>query len=81
MSGVHDHIASTVSLARVLLSGLNKAQETTSIRTATLALILETFIDNSSSNQNMRVMESSGKEIGSLMASFAAVREQHGKQP
>jgi hypothetical protein len=81
MAGVHDHVASTVALARVLLSGLDRSQENTPVRTATLALVLETFIDSASSNQNVRVQESSGKEIGTLMASFAAVKGQHGNQP
>jgi hypothetical protein len=81
MAGVHDQLASTVALARVLLSGLVRTQEYTQIRTATLALILETLIENGSSNQNMRVQESSGKEVGTLMASFAAVKGQHGNQP
>ena len=81
MAGVHDKLASTVSLARVLLSGLDHSQEYTQVRVATLALILETLIDTGSTNQNMRVQESSGKEIGSLMASFAAVKGQHGNQP
>ena len=78
MAGVHDHVASTVALARVLLSGLNRTQEYTQVRTATLALILDTLIETGSSNQNMRVMESSGKEIGTLMASFASVKGQNG---
>jgi len=78
MAGVHDHVASTVALARVLLSGIDRSQEYTQVRTATLALLLETFIDTGSSNQNMRVQESSGKEIGNLMASFASVKGQHG---
>jgi len=80
MAGVHDHVASTVALARVLLSGIDRSQEYTPVRTATLALLLETFIDTGSSNQNLRVQESSGKEIGSLMASFASVKGQHGNQ-
>jgi hypothetical protein len=78
MAGVHDQLASTVSLARVLLSGLDRSQEYTQVRVATFALILETLIENGSTNQNARVQESSGKEIGSLMASFAAVKGQHG---
>jgi len=80
MAGVHDQLASTVSLARVLLSGLNRTQEYTQVRTATLALILDTLIENGSSNQNVRVQESSGKEIGTLMASFASVKGQNGAQ-
>jgi hypothetical protein len=80
MAGVHDQLASTVSLARVLLSGLNRTQEYTQVRTATLALILDTLIENGSSNQNARVQESSGKEIGTLMASFASVKGQNGAQ-
>ena len=80
MAGIHDQVASTVSLARVILGGIDRTQEHTSIRTATLVLILETLIDTGSSNQNMRVMESTGREVSSLMASFASVKEQHGKQ-
>jgi len=77
MAGVEDNVASVVSLARVMLTGLNKAQENTAVRTATLALILETFIDHSTTNQGMRVMESSGKEIGSLIAAFTNMKGEH----
>jgi|FreactcultureFD7_1027221.scaffolds.fasta_scaffold07259_2 phosphoribosyl-dephospho-CoA transferase len=79
MAGVHDQLASTVSLARVILGGVDRTQEHTSVRTATLVLILETLIENNTPLQNARVMESTGREIGSLMASFASVKEQHGK--
>jgi len=79
MAGVHDQLASTVSLARVILGGIDRTQEHTSVRTATLVLILETLIENNTPIQNARVMESTGREIGSLMASFASVKEQHGK--
>ena len=80
MAGIHDHVASNIALARVVLSGLDRRQENTTVRTATLALLLETFIDTGASNQNMRVQESSGKEIGNLMSSFAAVKGQHANQ-
>ena len=79
MAGVHDQLASTVSLARVILGGVDRTQEHTSVRTATLVLILETLIENNTPLQNARVMQSTGREIGSLMASFASVKEQHGK--
>lgn len=79
MAGIHDQLASTVSLARVILGGIDRTQEHTSVRTATLVLILETLIENNTPLQNARVMESTGREIGSLMASFASVKEQHGK--
>ena len=79
MAGVHDQLASTVSLARVILGGVDRTQEHTSVRTATLVLILETLIENNTPLQNARVMESTGREIGCLMASFASVKEQHGK--
>ena len=79
MAGVHDQLASTVSLARVILGGVDRTQEHTSVRTATLVLILETLIENNTPLQNARVMESTRREIGSLMASFASVKEQHGK--
>lgn len=79
MAGVHDQLASTVSLARVILGGVDRTQEHTSVRTATLVLILETLIENNTPLQNARVMESTGREIRSLMASFASVKEQHGK--
>jgi hypothetical protein len=81
MAGVHDQVASTISLARVLLGALDLRQEMTPVRTATLKLILDTFIENASTNQNLRVMESTGNEVGALMAAFTAVKGQHGKQP
>lgn len=75
MAGVHDQLASTVSLARVILGGVDRTQEHTSVRTATLVLILETLIENNTPLQNARVMESTGREIGSLMATFNSIQE------
>ena len=75
MSGIHDQLASTVSLARVILGGVDRTQEHTSVRTATLVLILETLIENNTPLQNARVMESTGREIGSLMATFNSIQE------
>jgi hypothetical protein len=78
MSGVHDQTASTIALARVVLGGLDRTQENSLVRTASLALLLDTLIELGSTNLNGRVSESTGKEVSSLMANFAAVREQHG---
>ena len=75
MAGVHDQLASTVSLARVILGGVDRTQEHTSVRTATFVLILETLIENNTPLQNARVMESTGREIGSLMATFNSIQE------
>ena len=80
MSGIHDQTASTLALARVVLSGLDRTQENSLVRTASLALLLDTLIELGSTNPNGRVSESTGKEVSSLMANFAAVREQHGIQ-
>lgn len=80
MAGIHDHVASNIALARVVLSGLDRRQENTTVRTATLALLLDTLIELGSTNQGGRVSESTGQEIGSLMATFAAVREQNSVQ-
>ena len=80
MAGVHDHVASNIALARVVLSGLDYAQENSLVRTATLKLLLDTLIELGSTNPNGRVSESTGKEVSSLMATFATVREQHGIQ-
>jgi len=80
MAGIHDHVASNIALARVVLSGLDRRQENTTVRTATLALLLDTLIELGSANQGGRVNESTGQEIGSLMATFAAVREQNSVQ-
>lgn len=75
MSGIHDQTASTLALARVVLSGLNRAQENSLVRTASLALLLDTLIELGSTNPNGRVSESTGKEVSSLMATFNSIQE------
>ena len=75
MSGIHDQTASTLALARVVLSGLNRTQENSLVRTASLALLLDTLIELGSTNPNGRVSESTGKEVSSLMATFNSIQE------
>ena len=75
MSGIHDQTASTLALARVVLSGLDRTQENSLVRTASLALLLDTLIELGSTNSNGRVSESTGKEVSSLMATFNSIQE------
>ena len=75
MSGIHDQTASTLALARVVLSGLDRTQENSLVRTASLALLLDTLIELGSTNPNGRVSESTGKEVSSLMATFNSIQE------
>jgi len=74
---IHNQLASTMALARTILSGLDERNEQSSVRTATLILLLETLIDLGAPNQNQRVAEGARTNVKSIMASFAAVKE-HG---
>lgn len=74
---IHDQTASVMSLARTVLAGLDERNEQSSVRTATLVLLLQTLLDLGAPNQNQRVAESARTQINSVMASFTAVKE-HG---
>jgi hypothetical protein len=72
---IHNQTASVVALARNVLTSIDAKREKAEIVTATLVLLLETLIDLGNPAQNDRVAESNGREIRTLMASFAAVAE------
>jgi hypothetical protein len=75
--GIHDQTASVVALARVALNDIDFRQETTVINSARLKLILETFIEVGSPNQNLRVTEANN-EVRTLMSTFQAMQERNG---
>lgn len=42
---MHDHLASKVALARTILSSVDRSSEETTVRTASLCLLLDTLIE------------------------------------
>lgn len=76
---VHDQTASTISLARVILSGVDARKEDTTVKSATLILLLEKLIELGSPNQSVRVSETNN-HVHSLMASFNSLQERNGNQ-
>lgn len=65
---VHDTMASTVNLAKMLRDGLDMSQDTTSMRTATLALLLDTLIRFNEPKQHMQLDASAKKSLAQMIA-------------
>jgi hypothetical protein len=76
---VHDQTASILSLARVTLSGIDARKEDTTVKSATLILLLEKLIELGSPNQTIRVSETNN-HVHSLMATFNSLQERNGHQ-
>ena len=70
---VHDQTASILSLARVMLAGIDVRQENTTVKSAALVLVLNTLLELGAPNQNTRVAEASGN-VKSIMDSFNAMQ-------
>lgn len=75
---IHNQTASVVNLARVRLGEIDLSREFHSIRSDTLKLLLETLIDLGAPEQNMRVAETSTRNITTLMDSLKAAGERNG---
>ena len=74
---VHDQTASIISLARVMLSGVDARQENTAVKSASLILLLEKLIELGSPTQTVRVSETNN-HVHSLMATFNSLQERNG---
>lgn len=70
---IHDELASTVSLARVMLSDLDSARVKTEVDTAQLRLILMTLIENSQPIGHDKMAETAGRTVMGMMAQFATI--------
>lgn len=71
---VHDHTASVVSLARALRGALDESKEMTSIKTASLALVLDTFVHIGQPSEHEKMTETAGRTVAGMMHSFGAAR-------
>lgn len=60
---LHDRVASTLSLARTLLAGVDPRADTTNIRTASLVLLLETLIDLGSPGSQSKMTEAAHRTV------------------
>jgi hypothetical protein len=65
---IHDVMASTVNLARMIRDGLDPAQEMTPIRTATLKLLLDTLIDAGAPRHHNVVDDSARRSVAGMIA-------------
>ena len=75
---IHDQVASVVSLARVMRSGLDASRVKTEVDTRQLMLILDTLIENSQPVTHDKMSEAAGRTVMGLMAQFATLGGQNG---
>lgn len=69
---IHDKLASTMSLARMLRQGLDGCAVETKIQTSTLALLLDTLIDLGVAQPAIRHDENLRKTVAGVVRSFGA---------
>ena len=72
---IHDQVASVMSLARNILSGLDYSRELTAVQTKTLQLLLNTLIELGAPKGNQRVAETASRTVFGQMESLNAARE------
>jgi hypothetical protein len=70
-----DHTASTIAQARVIRDGLDPARVETPVRTATLALLLDTQIDLGSQPGTEKIREAQRAAIAASTMTIARTRE------
>ena len=70
-----DHTASTIAQARVIRDGLDPARVETPVRTATLALLLDTLIDLGSQPGTEKIREAQRAAIAASTMTIARTRE------
>lgn len=71
---LHDQVSSVVALARNVRDGLGPGEET-SVRTATLKLLLDTLIDLGASPFGQRVAEDAQRAVAGQMVSLQKAKE------
>jgi hypothetical protein len=72
---IHDKTASTLSLARNILGGIDRSHLETSIQTASLVLLLETLIDLGTPSINVKMADAQERTVMGAMAAVAAASE------
>ena len=69
MLPVHDEVASVVSLARTVLSGVDRRRFTTEVQTESLILLLNTLVALATPSVHQKVDDAAGRTIKQLVAS------------
>lgn len=83
---MHDRVASTMALARTMLGGLDVSRESTSVRTASLKLLLETLLEFEPTRESplpaalrspraQAVGDQQRRTVAGVIASFTAAKE------
>ena len=75
---LHNELASTLSLASVLRSGVDPKSQTTSVPTASLILILDTLLGLGFPSHQERMSETASKTLVGIVAAFNSAGEQRG---
>ena len=65
---LHDRTASVLSLARNVLAGLDLASDQTSIRTASLELLLKTLVELGEPVSHVKVADQAKRSVESMIA-------------
>jgi hypothetical protein len=71
---IHDQTASVASLARVMLGDVDETREFTSVRSASLRLVLETLIALAEPGHHMKVADASTRTVAEHLKSVSDVR-------
>ena len=70
---IHDVTSSTVNLARMILDGMDDHAEMTSVRTATLKLLLNTLINLGTPRHHDKLVDSSTRTVSDMMRQISDV--------
>ena len=65
---LHDRVASTLSLARTVLSGIDPGQDMTLVRTASLKLLLETLIELGEPSLHQKTADTAKRTVEGMIA-------------
>ncbi len=67
---LHDQTATKVSLARTMLAGLDPSREMSTVRTASLILLLEQLIELGQPGHHARVAEGASRTVMGVMVAL-----------
>jgi hypothetical protein len=70
---IHDHTATVLSLARVVLQGVDPRKEETSVRTASLVLLLQTLIDLGTPAHHDKTADAQARSVLGTLAAINGV--------
>jgi hypothetical protein len=70
---VHNHTATVLSLARTVLQGVDPRKDETSVRTASLVLLLQTLIDLGTPTHDDKTADGQSRSVMGTMAAINGV--------